>query len=162
MRRWADAERARDAAALLPLAAAILFLPPFILLFAVPVRVGGIPLIVVYTFVVWAAVVFAAWLLADNPGWGRREIDAAIAKGERLDVRLAHKVPVAWVYLTGWITRDQTIHFRDDVYGRDEKPTLVADARPQIASAARASGFVLQSAVTQSPPPRPVSYLDSQ
>jgi L,D-transpeptidase YcbB len=105
---------------------------------------------------------FAAWLLADNPGWGRREIDAAIAKGERLDVRLAHKVPVAWVYLTGWVTRDQTIHFRDDVYGRDEKPTLVADARPQIASAARASGFVLQSAVTQSPPPRPVSYLDSQ
>jgi murein L,D-transpeptidase YcbB/YkuD len=105
---------------------------------------------------------FAAWLLADNPGWGRREIDAGIAKGERLDVRLAHKVPVAWVYLTGWVTRDQTIHFRDDVYVRDEKPTLVADARPQIASAARASGFVLQSAATRSPPPRSVSYLDSQ
>ena len=105
---------------------------------------------------------FAAWLLADNPGWGHREIDAGIAKGERIDVRLAHKVPVAWVYLTGWVTRDQTIHFRDDVYGRDEKPTLIADARPQIASAARASGFVLQSAVTRSPPPRPVSYLDSQ
>ena len=104
---------------------------------------------------------FAAWLLADNPGWGRREIDAGVAKGERLDIRLAHKVPVAWVYLTGWVTRDQTIHFRDDVYGRDETPTLVADARPQIASAARASGFVLQSAVTRSPP-RPVSYLDSQ
>jgi murein L,D-transpeptidase YcbB/YkuD len=104
---------------------------------------------------------FAAWLLADNPGWGRREIDAGIAKGERLDVRLAHKVPVAWVYLTGWVTRDQTIHFRDDVYGRDEKPALVADARPQIATA-RASGFVLQSAVARSSTPRPVSYLDSQ
>jgi murein L,D-transpeptidase YcbB/YkuD len=105
---------------------------------------------------------FATWLLADNPGWSRREIDAGIAKGERTDIRLAHKVPVAWVYLTGWVTRDQTIHFRDDVYGHDAKPALVADARPQIASAARASGFVLQSAAPRPPPVRPVSYLDSQ
>jgi L,D-transpeptidase YcbB len=105
---------------------------------------------------------FAAWVLADNPGWGRREIDAAIAKGERLDIRLAHKIPVAWVYLTGWVTRDQTIHFRDDVYGHDEKPVLVADARPKIVSAARAAGFVLQSADTRPAPVRPVSYLDSQ
>ena len=104
----------------------------------------------------------AAWLLEDNPGWSRREIDAAIAKGERTDVRLTHKVPVAWVYLTGWATRDGAIHFRDDVYHHDEKPTLVADARPQVASAARASGFVLQSADTRPAPVQQVSYLDSQ
>ncbi len=103
----------------------------------------------------------AAWLLADNSGWGRREIDAAIAKGERTDVRLTHNVPVAWVYLTGWVTRDNSVHFRDDVYGRDEKPMLVADARPQVASAARASGFVLQSADTR-PSVSQVSWLDSQ
>jgi murein L,D-transpeptidase YcbB/YkuD len=104
----------------------------------------------------------ATWLLADNPGWGRREIDAGIAKGERTDVRLAHKVPVAWIYLTGWVTRDNAIHFRDDVYGHDEKPTLVADARPQVASAARASGFVLQSADVRPAEVKQVSYLDSQ
>ena len=104
----------------------------------------------------------AAWLLADNPGWGRREIDAAIAKGDRTDIRLTHKVPVAWIYLTGWATRDNVIHFRDDVYGHDDKPTLVADARAQVASAARASGFVLQSADTRSSDLEPVSYLDSQ
>ena len=104
----------------------------------------------------------ATWLLADNPGWGRREIDAAIAKGERTDVRLAHKVPVAWVYLTGWATRDNITHFRDDIYGHDEKPTLVADARPQVASAARASGFVLQSADVRPVEVEQVSYLDSQ
>jgi L,D-transpeptidase YcbB len=103
----------------------------------------------------------ATWLLADNPGWGRGEIDAAIAKGERTDVRLTHKVPVAWVYLTGWVTRDNTIHFRDDIYGHDEKPTLVADARSQVASAARANGFVLQSADVR-PAVKQVSYLDSQ
>jgi murein L,D-transpeptidase YcbB/YkuD len=104
----------------------------------------------------------AAWLLEDNPGWGRREIDAAIARGQRTDVRLIHKIPVAWVYLTGWSTRDGLIHFRDDVYHHDEKPALVADARPQIASAARASGFVLQSADTRPGAVNQVSYLDSQ
>jgi murein L,D-transpeptidase YcbB/YkuD len=104
----------------------------------------------------------ATWLLADNPGWGRREIDAGIAKGERTDVRLTHKVPVAWIYLTGWVTSDNAIHFRDDVYGHDEKPTLVADARPQVASAARASGFVLQSADVRPAEVKQVSYLDSQ
>jgi murein L,D-transpeptidase YcbB/YkuD len=105
---------------------------------------------------------FAAWLLEDNPGWGRREIDAAIAKGGRSDIRLAHKVPVAWVYLTGWATRDGAIHFRDDVYHRDEKPALVAGSRPQVASAARASGFVLQSGRERPAAVKPVSYLDSQ
>jgi murein L,D-transpeptidase YcbB/YkuD len=104
----------------------------------------------------------ATWLLADNPGWGRREIDVGIAKGERTDVRLTHKVPVAWIYLTGWVTRDNAIHFRDDVYGHDEKPTLVADARPRVASAARASGFVLQSADVRPAEVKQVSYLDSQ
>ena len=69
---------------------------------------------------------------------------------------------MAWIYLTGWATRDNVIHFRDDVYGHDDKPVLVAEARARIASAARASGFLLQSADTQSPEINPVSYLDSQ
>jgi murein L,D-transpeptidase YcbB/YkuD len=104
----------------------------------------------------------AAWLLADTPGWSRTQIDAAIAKGERTDVRLARKIPVAWIYLTGWATRDGIIHFRDDIYGHDERPVLVADARPQVASAARASGFVLQSNDSRPAQVRQVSYLDSQ
>jgi murein L,D-transpeptidase YcbB/YkuD len=102
----------------------------------------------------------AAWLLEDNQGWNRTQIDAAIAKGERMDVKLARKVPVAWIYLTGWATRDGVIHFRDDVYGHDDKPALVAGARPKVASAARVSGFVLQSA--DAGPVQSVSYLDSQ
>jgi L,D-transpeptidase YcbB len=104
----------------------------------------------------------ATWLLADNPGWSRAQIDAGIAKGERTDIKLNHKVPVAWIYLTGWVTRDNVIHFRDDVYGHDEKPALVADARPQVASAARASGFVLQSADVRPAEVKQVSFLDSQ
>jgi hypothetical protein len=67
MRRWgADPQRVRDAATLLPVTAAILLLPPFILVFAAPVLFAGIPLIVLYVFGVWAAVVLCAWLLARN------------------------------------------------------------------------------------------------
>jgi murein L,D-transpeptidase YcbB/YkuD len=103
----------------------------------------------------------AAWVLEETPGWSRREIDAAIAKGTKLDVKVAHKIPVAWIYLTGWVTRDNTIQFRDDIYGLDDKPArqLVADLRPP---AGRASGFVLQSADTTPPDVEQVSYLDSQ
>jgi murein L,D-transpeptidase YcbB/YkuD len=107
----------------------------------------------------------ATWLLADNPGWGRREIDAGIDKGQRVDIRLTHKVPVAWTYLTGWATRDGIIHFRDDIYGLDDKPAqpLTAEARaPNALVAARASGFVLQSADTRPFEIKSVSYLDSQ
>jgi murein L,D-transpeptidase YcbB/YkuD len=107
----------------------------------------------------------ATWLLRDNPGWGRHELDAAIEKGQRTDVRLPHKVPVAWTYLTGWVTRDGTVHFRDDVYGLDERQAhpLTADAgHPTALAAARASGFVLQSAETRPADVKSVSYLDSQ
>jgi murein L,D-transpeptidase YcbB/YkuD len=107
----------------------------------------------------------AVWLLRDNPGWGRGEIDAGIDKGERVDIRLTHKIPVAWTYLTGWATRDGNIHFRDDIYGLDDKPAqpLMAETRaPNALVAARASGFVLQSADTRPFEIKPVSYLDSQ
>jgi L,D-transpeptidase YcbB len=106
----------------------------------------------------------AAWVLDDTPGWDRKAIDAGIAKGVKIDIRVAHKIPVAWIYLTGWTTREGTIHFRDDVYGHDEHPVrpLVADLRPPVAVAARAAGFVMQSADTRPPPAAQVSYLDSQ
>ncbi|GAC1627640.1 MAG: L,D-transpeptidase family protein [Bradyrhizobium sp.] len=63
----------------------------------------------------------AAWLLKDMPQWSRASIDAAIATGQRQDVHLTKKVPVAWIYLTAWMTRDQTIQFRNDIYDQDEQ-----------------------------------------
>src|SRR5712672_1214940 len=61
----------------------------------------------------------AAWLLKDLPHWSRAAIDAAIATGQREDIHLPRKVPVAWVYLTGWMTKDQTVQFRNDIYDQD-------------------------------------------
>jgi murein L,D-transpeptidase YcbB/YkuD len=105
----------------------------------------------------------AAWILKENGGWSRKEIDAEIATGKRTTVRLARPMPVAWIYLTGWASPDGTIHFRKDVYDLDPKPvvaTTIDVGRPLRVSAARASGFVLQS--DDEPTFRPVSYLDSR
>jgi L,D-transpeptidase YcbB len=103
----------------------------------------------------------AVWLLQDQDSWNRAQIDAAIAGGQRQDIRLARRVPVAWVYLTGWVTRDGLVHFRDDIYNHDNAPSraLVADLRSPN-NDARASGFILQSADPE--PIQQISYLDSQ
>jgi L,D-transpeptidase YcbB len=61
----------------------------------------------------------AAWLLKDQPKWTRAQIDAVIASGAREDVHLTKKIPVAWIYLTAWMTKDQTIQFRNDIYAQD-------------------------------------------
>jgi L,D-transpeptidase YcbB len=61
----------------------------------------------------------AAWVLKDLPQWNRAQIDQVIASGQREDIRLPKKIPVAWIYLTGWMTRNQVIHFRNDVYDQD-------------------------------------------
>jgi murein L,D-transpeptidase YcbB/YkuD len=62
----------------------------------------------------------AAWLLRDQPKWNRAAIDATIASGQHLEVPVSKKVPVAWIYLTAWMNKDQTVHFRNDVYVQDE------------------------------------------
>ena len=64
----------------------------------------------------------ASWILEDGPpGWNRAAVDAGIATGVLKVINLPRRMPVAWVYLTGWMTRDGTINFRDDVYKHDEE-----------------------------------------
>ena len=80
----------------------------------------------------------AVWILEDGPpGWNRAAIDAGIATGERKVINLPRKMPVAWVYLTGWVTRDGAVQFREDVYKHDQ--SLDRDA---LDNAVRAGGFV--------------------
>jgi hypothetical protein len=62
--RQPDRERTRDLAAILPFAAAVLLAPPLLGVFAAPLAPGGVPLIVVYVFAVWAAIIAGAFLLA--------------------------------------------------------------------------------------------------
>ena len=63
----------------------------------------------------------AAWLLKDQPQWNRAAIDAEIATGQRHDIRVTRKVPVAWIYLTAWMSKDQIVQFRNDIYSQDEQ-----------------------------------------
>ncbi|WP_316014340.1 hypothetical protein [Roseobacter sp. HKCCA0434] len=62
------AERARrrryDAAVLLPLLGAITMLPPVIGLFAAPIRIAGVPLIVLWLFGSWLVGILAIWRLS--------------------------------------------------------------------------------------------------
>jgi murein L,D-transpeptidase YcbB/YkuD len=62
---------------------------------------------------------YVAWLLKDNSGWGRDQIDEVIRTGQRLDVKLSTPVPVYWVYITAWATPDGIVQFRPDIYQRD-------------------------------------------
>jgi L,D-transpeptidase YcbB len=95
----------------------------------------------------------AAWIMEDMPGWNRAAIDAGISTGVLKVVNLPRKMPVAWVYLTGWVTRDGTVQFREDVYKHDEGLD-----RDKLDETVRAGGFV-------APMPRDVkqvSNLDSR
>ncbi len=75
---------------------------------------------------------YVAWLLKDNPGWGRDQIDEVIRTGQRLDVKLSTPVPVYWVYITAWATPDGVVQFRPDIYQRDGSgPGPVASAVPE-------------------------------
>jgi len=66
--RQEDIPRARkrryDGAIILPIFAALLVLPPFVGLFAVPVTVFGIPLIVVWLFGLWLALIAIAYRMS--------------------------------------------------------------------------------------------------
>ncbi len=62
-RRRSQSARLRDASVLLPLIGVFLWMPPLISLFAVDRQLFGIPLVVVYLFGVWLAlIVCALWI----------------------------------------------------------------------------------------------------
>lgn len=65
-----------------------------------------------------------AELLLAKQGWTLDRIKAQIATGEKKVVNLKTKVPVHITYLTAWVNKDGTVHFRNDVYDRD--PQLAA------------------------------------
>jgi murein L,D-transpeptidase YcbB/YkuD len=62
---------------------------------------------------------FAEVVLAGEPGWDRARIDRIVASGERTIVPLAHHLPVHIAYITAFVNKDGSVHFRRDVYGRD-------------------------------------------
>ena len=60
-------------------------------------------------------------VLASTGGWSLDRINSTIDSGERRIVTLKDPLPVHIGYLTSWVNKDGSVHFRTDVYGRDAK-----------------------------------------
>ncbi len=62
-----------------------------------------------------------AWLLlsdqVDDPG---TMIDETLASGKETNIPLERPIPITLLYLTSWVDEAGVLHFRDDVYKRDE------------------------------------------
>jgi murein L,D-transpeptidase YcbB/YkuD len=63
----------------------------------------------------------AARLLPADGEWTRETLFETAADGERRTIHLAEPVRVHVVYLTAWTNRDGSVHFREDIYGRDRR-----------------------------------------
>lgn len=72
----------------------------------------------------------AAYLLQSDPEWTREKIREAIDSGETQIVRLPESIPVHLLYWTAWVDSDGTVHFHDDIYGRDKRLDKALNKRP--------------------------------
>ena len=66
-------------------------------------------------------ILLAQYLLSENPSWNIDQIKATLASGIEQTVSLPKPVPVHLLYWTAWVSSNGLIHFRKDIYGRDEK-----------------------------------------
>jgi murein L,D-transpeptidase YcbB/YkuD len=70
------------------------------------------------------------YLLRDDARWTAEDVRAAIESGKERVLRLSNPLPIHILYWTAWVDEKGRVHFRKDVYGRDEKLALALHARP--------------------------------
>jgi murein L,D-transpeptidase YcbB/YkuD len=63
----------------------------------------------------------ARWLLKDRPQWTDSVMLEAMQGGKEKWVTLAQPVPVFISYFTAWVDGEGLLHFREDVYGHDQR-----------------------------------------
>jgi len=68
---------------------------------------------------------FAHYLLSDQSSWTSEQINRTIAQGRERTIFLTTPIPVHLLYMTTWAEDDGTVHFRKDIYHRDQ-PLLSA------------------------------------
>jgi murein L,D-transpeptidase YcbB/YkuD len=74
----------------------------------------------------------AAWLLqdADEPRkWDQASLRNVADEGKSMKIRLRQRVPVIWVYMTGWAKADGATYFRRDIYNLDKGTKLGSAGR---------------------------------
>ena len=62
----------------------------------------------------------AEYVLSTEPGWTKEKIESKIRTGKSQSIILPDPIPVYLVYFTAWVDDQGDVHFRQDVYGRDE------------------------------------------
>lgn len=63
----------------------------------------------------------ASYLLKDQPEWTEEKMEAAMHAGKEQWVPVKNPVPVLITYFTAWVDEEGYIHFRKDLYKRDER-----------------------------------------
>jgi len=62
----------------------------------------------------------AAYLLQDSPQWTSKKLLDVIKTGERKIIQTKRPIAVHLQYWTAWVDENNVLHFRDDIYDRDE------------------------------------------
>ena len=70
----------------------------------------------------------AEYLLRDQPGWNREQIESVLATAKERTVNLSRPIPVHLLYWTAWTDEGGVVHFRKDVYERDGAVLRALDA----------------------------------
>ena len=87
----------------------------------------------------------AEWLLRGDPevsaDWTPERIGAAIARGRTAWIRLSEEVPVFVLYFTAWAGDGGEVHFRDDLYGFDQRLAQALEQQPPEAQEALLAAF---------------------
>ena len=78
-----------------------------------------------------------AGLLLSRQGWDQDRLAQAVAAHDRQVVPLEEPVPVYLVYWTAWADPNGDIHFRDDIYGRDQTLLEAMTAPPALHTTCR-------------------------
>ncbi len=94
---------------------------------------------------------FVDWLLAGQDGWNPQRIDATEESRERSDVDLHNVIPLRIVYLTAWATGDGEVHFRPDIYGRDQIDTSGSSQSSQVEREGGPTGETAQAVAATEP-----------
>lgn len=69
--------------------------------------------------------------LLGSDGWTKDKLEAVRNSGERRVIKLSKPMPVHLTYLTAWVNKDGSVHFRRDIYDRDKVlAKAIAQLRP--------------------------------
>lgn len=63
---------------------------------------------------------FAEYLLADTSKWSAEKLDSAMKSRKEKYLKISKPLPVLITYFTSWVNDNDSLNFREDVYGHDE------------------------------------------